>query len=82
MKFDERWNHGPRLVIRRVYQLIIGPKPSVHWHRDDELWHLVPIIDPFIKWQRPITDSAFHFDKVGVDILFGPWVLCLHWIDQ
>ena len=82
MRFDERWNHGPRLVFRRVYELIVGPTPDIHWHYQDDLWHLIPIIDPFIKWQRPVTDSAFHFDKAGVDILFGPWVLCLHWVDH
>ena len=82
MNFGPEWNHGPRLVFRRVYELIVGPSPSVHLHRERELWHLFPIVDPFIKWQRPITDSAFHFDRAGVDLIWLWWVLCLHWIDN
>lgn len=80
MKFDERYNHGWRLVFRRVYQLIIGPSPSIHRHYHPELWQFG--IVPFVNWQRPVTDSAYHFHKLGVDILFGPWTHCFHWLDE
>lgn len=84
---DERWNHGPRLVFRRVYELIVGPKPDVHGHYTSELWQfpfgLGPIVAIFfVKWQRPVSDSPFHFDKAGVDFFFGPWTRCYHWLDN
>jgi hypothetical protein len=80
MKFGPEWNHGPRLVFRRVYQIFVGPIPSVHFHRDDELWQFA--ILPFVKWQRPVTDSKYHLNRLGVDVLFGPWTLCAHWVDN
>lgn len=80
MKFDERYDHGVRLVFRRVYELIVGPSPSVHLHRERELWQWGVL--PFVKWQRPITDSAYHFDRLGVDFFFGPFTLCIHWVDS
>lgn len=82
MKFDERWNHGWRLVVRRVYQLFIGPVPSIHLHAEDEITHWLPIIDPFTKWQRPVTDSKYHLDRLGVDLIWLKWTLCLHWVDN
>lgn len=80
MTFDEHWNHGWRLVLRRVYELFVGPSPSLHMHHDAALWQFG--LSPFVKWQRPVTDSAFHFDRLGVDFFFGPWTLCAHWIDH
>ena len=81
MNFGPKWSHGPRLVFRRVYEFFIGPTANVHLHYDSALWHF-PVILPFVKWQRPVTDSRFHFDKCGVDLLFGPWIFCMHWIDH
>ena len=80
MKFDERFNHGWRLVFRRIYQVFVGPIPSVHFHRDDELWQFA--ILPFVKWQRPVTDSKYHLDRLGIDVLFGPFTCCFHWVDR
>lgn len=103
-----KWSHGWRLVLRRVYELFVGPKPSVHAHLRRELWQFptafplafllaalgviswwaylplafVPIPVPFLHWQRPVTDSAYHFEKLGIDILIGPWTFCFHYIDN
>ena len=87
MKFDERWNHGHRLVFRRIYELLVGPQPSVHGHYTEELWQFPFGLGPcvlifFVKWQRPVTDSPYHFDKAGADVMFGPWVRCFHWLDN
>lgn len=82
MKFGPSWDRGWRLVVRRIYQVFVGPKPSVHLHSEDEITHWLPILDPFTKWQRPITDSKYHLDKLGVDLIWLKWTLCLHWIDQ
>lgn len=107
MKFGPEWNHGPRLVLRRVWELFVGPSPSLHVHHDAALWQFptaalpalillacgeiswwialplcfLPIPVPFVHWQRPVTDSAYHLEKLGIDVLFGPWTWCGHWID-
>jgi hypothetical protein len=87
VNFGPEWNHGLRLVFRRVYQMFVGPTPSIHQHYHSELWQFPIGIGPlvlifFVHWQRPVTDSAYHFHKLGVDILFGPWTQCLHWLDE
>lgn len=105
MNFGPEWNHGPRLVLRRVFELIVGPTPSIHRHYHPELWQLpLPVgviislllgadwwlvllcsplvVAPFVHWQRPVTDSAYHFHKLGIDILVGPWTQCFHWLDE
>lgn len=69
-----------RLVLRRIREFFFGPYPDVHTHYESAMWQLG--LMPFIKWQRPVTDSAYHFDKVGLDLFLGPWTLCLHWIDN
>jgi hypothetical protein len=84
VKFDGRWDHGWRLVFRRVYQFFVGPTANVHLHKDDGLWHWFPLIDPFFKCQRPVgpDGSRWHFEKCGVDLIWLQWTLCLHWIDN
>ena len=76
MNFGPEWDHGPRLVVRRVFQLLVGPKPSIHGHYNKGFWQFGMM--PFIDWDHP----GYHFNKCGVDFFFGPYTGCVHWKDN
>lgn len=75
-----------REVLRRVKNFFWGPTATYHKHHDPTLWQFA--IGPaifFIKWQDPKTTGdggRFHLDRLGVDLIFGPWTRCFHYIDN
>jgi hypothetical protein len=71
-------------VRRRIRNFFVGPRPALHGHQHFHHWHLLPLADAFIKWQRPIgaDGSRFHFDKLGLDLTWLWWTLCLHYLDN